>query len=524
MKIKNIFFLLLIVGFAVSCSDLEEEIRDTVPADIATSGAVSVDALLQGVYNSMRLPYQDQSRFWAAQEHTSDEVMGPTRGPDWDDNGIWRVLHDHTWDADHSFLANTFNELLQIVYNSSVIVTNFNPSAGQAAEARFLRAFAMFSVLDGWGQVPYRENLEDFTLNPEVFSGDAAVSFIESELNAIMGDLPEGPTNRANKDAARVLLMKLALNKGVYANRENPSFAGGDMDKVISLADEIISSSKYSLADNVYDNFAPNNDAISTENIFTGENVAGENNGEGNSVRSRWFCTLHYNQNPSGWNGFTTISDFYSKFEDGDTRKTGDYEGQTDDYGLKVGFLLGQQYGPLDTDGDDQLDTDADGNHIIYPLEDRKGNPLVFTEEVSLVETGDNLEITGIRVIKYPVDYNNGDNVDNDYVFYRYSDVLLMKAEAMLRNGDAGGALTIVNEIRTKRGASELSSVDEQQLLDERGRELYWEGHRRQDLIRFGKFLDAWTNKPASGSERLLFPIPNQALATNPNLKQNPGY
>lgn len=504
MKIKNIFFLLLIVGFAVSCSDLEEEIRDTVPADIATSGAVSVDALLQGVYNDMRLPYQDQSRFWAAQEHTSDEVMGPTRGPDWDDNGIWRVLHDHTWDADHSFLSNTFNELLQIVYNSSVIVTNFSPSAEQAAEARFLRAFAMFSVLDGWGQVPYRENLEDFTLNPEVFSGDAAVSFIENEVNAIMNDLPDGPTNRANKDAAKALLMKLALNKGVYSNRENPSFAGGDMDKVISLADEIIGSANYSLADNVYDNFAPNNDAISTENIFTAENIGGESSG---NVRSRWFCTLHYNQNPSGWNGFTTISDFYSKFDDGDTRKTGDYDGQTDVSGIKVGFLVGQQY-------------DQDGT----ALEDRKGNALAFTEDVALVETGDNLEVTGIRVIKYPIDYNSGDNVDNDYVYYRYSDVLLMKAEAMLRNGDAGGALSIVNEIRTKRGASELSSVDEQQLLDERGRELYWEGHRRQDLIRFGKFLDAWNNKPASGPERLLFPIPNQALATNPNLKQNPGY
>jgi hypothetical protein len=507
MKLINLLTLLLLVGFAFSCSDLEEEIRDTVPADIATSGAVSVDALLQGVYNDMRLPYQDQSRFWAAQEHTSDEVLGPTRGPDWDDNGIWRVLHDHTWDADHDFLNSTFTELLQIVYNASVIVNNFQPTAEQAAEARFLRAFAMFSVLDGWGQVPFRDNLDDFTIDPVVYTGDEAIAFIESEINAIMDDLPDGPTNRANKDAAKVFLMKLALNKGVFADRENPSFDNGDMDKVISLADEIMGSGKYTLADNVFDNFAPNNDEISTENIYTWENVAGENNGGGNSVRSRWFCTLHYNQNPSGWNGFTTISDFYNKFEDGDARKTGDYPGQTDVSGIKVGFLVGQQF-------------DQDGN----PLQDRKENPLAFTEEVSLVETGDNLEVTGIRVIKYPIDFDNGDNVDNDYVFYRLADVMLMKAEALLRKGDAGSALDIVNEIRTKRGAGALSSLDEQALLDERGRELYWEGHRRQDLIRFGKFLDSWNEKPASGPERLLFPIPNQALATNPNLKQNPGY
>ena len=99
-----------------------------------------------------------------------------------------------------------------------------------------------------------------------------------------------------------------------------------------------------------------------------------------------------------------------------------------------------------------------------------------------------------------------------------------MKAEAEFRNSNTGTALDMVNTLRTQRGASELSALTADDLIDERGRELYWEGHRRQDLIRFGKFLDAWNEKPASGSERLLFPIPNTALATNPNLTQNPGY
>jgi hypothetical protein len=298
--------------------------------------------------------------------------------------------------------------------------------------------------------------------------------------------------------------MRCYLNKGTFASRENPQFPAGDMDKVIEYADQIINSGQYSLSNNYFDNFAPKNDQISTENIFTGFNRGGESSG---NIRSRWFCTLHYNQNPSGWNGFTTLSDFYDSFEAGDSRRGGDYAGQTNVSGIKTGLLVGQQF-------------DQNGT----ALNDRKGNPLSYTREVKAVETGNNLEVTGIRVIKYPIDYASGDNADNDMVLIRYADVLLMKAEAHLRKGDVAGATAFVNQVRTKRGATALSSVNLDQMLAERGREFYWEALRRTDLIRFGKFLGAWQEKPASGSERLLFPIPAAALAVNPNLEQNPGY
>ena len=150
--------------------------------------------------------------------------------------------------------------------------------------------------------------------------------------------------------------------------------------------------------------------------------------------------------------------------------------------------------------------------------------PLFFTRDVKLKETGTNLEVTGIRVIKYPPDYVKEFSAENEYVVFRYADVLMMKAEALLRTGNAAGALTIVNQIRTPRGATPLASLTENNLLDERGRELYWEGWRRNDLIRFGKFLGAWQEKTASTAERLLFAIPNEQLAVNPNLTQNPGY
>jgi hypothetical protein len=510
-NINKISFLivLMVLGGVFSCS-LDEELQDTLSkeqGEAFLTGSADIDALMQSSYEGLRSPYQDQSRFWAASEHTTDEVIGPTRGGDWDDNGVWRVLHDHTWDADHAFLGDTFRELLQVVFSTTNILT-FEPSASQRAEAVFLRAFVMFTVVDGWGQVPFREPGENLLLPPTVLSGADAVDKVISDVESVLNDLPDGPTYRGNKDAGKALLMKAYLNKGAFANRQSPTFDPGDMNEVIRLADEIINSDRnYEISENVYDNFAPNNDVISTENIFTNENRGGVSSG---NVRSRWFCTLHYNQNPSGWNGFTTIADFYDKFDPNDQRLSADYVGQTDVSGIKMGLLLGQQY-------------DQDG----IALEDRKGNALSFTKEVKLIETGDNLEITGIRVIKYPIDYESGDNVDNDLVIYRLSDVLLMKAEAILRGGTAtlgDTPLSLVNSIREKRGVDLLTTIDLDVLLDERGFELYWEGHRRQDLIRFGKFLDAYTEKPTSGSERLLFAIPSTDLAVNPNLEQNPGY
>ena len=259
----------------------------------------------------MRSPYQDQSRFWAASEHTTDAVIGPTRGGDWDDGGVWRVLHSHKWNADHAFLADTYRELLGITLTTTDLL-RFSPTPQQAAEARFLRAYAMFSVLDGWDQVPYRENPADASELPKVRKGIEALDYIISEVNAIMAALPDAPAYKANKDAAKAFLMKCYLNKGVIANRAAPTFAPADMAQVITLADQLINSGKYSLTPNFFDNFAPKNDAISTELIFTNQNRGGQSSG---NVRSRWFLGLHYNQNPSGWNGFTTLSDLYDKFE-----------------------------------------------------------------------------------------------------------------------------------------------------------------------------------------------------------------
>ena len=221
--------------------------------------------------------------------------------------------------------------------------------------------------------------------------------------------------------------------------------------------------------------------------------------------------------NPGGWNGWSTLSEFYDKFQASDTRRGiyYNYPGALPNPGqrVNVGFLIGQQY---------NLTTGAALN-----ARNPASAPLVFTKEVKIKETDPNtLELAGVRAVKYAFDYGTaGDFKKNDYVMFRYADVLLMKAEAMLRSNNAAGALLIVNSLRTKRGATALGTLDLNAMLDERGRELYWESWRRQDLIRFGKYLLPWQEKPADvGTRNLLFPIPSSQLAVNPNLVQNPGY
>ncbi len=509
-SIKILFFLFFII-FTFSCTKLDETFRSELEENNAGINAAD---LLTNAYNSIAGTYIT-GNFWHLQEHTSDELIGPTRGPDWDDNGQWRALHAHTWNADHTLITGAFSDLLGAQFAASNVL-QYNPTPQQAAEARFLRALTIFSVLDGWNQVPYRENLTDYRLDPVTLKGTAAADFIISELTAVMNDLPDNaPAYTANKNAARALLMKVYLNYGVFAdsadNRTKPTFSAEDMNQVITLADQITASGKYSVkADTYFDNFAPNDDAVSPENIFT---FYSQNGVRGTGTEGTWFQIAHYSMDPSGWNGFATLSDFYNKFDANDERR-GEYytyPGARPNPGhrINVGFLAGQQY---------NLTTDV-------PLKDRQGSPLIFTPEVHLRETGNNLEVTGIRVDKYAYDYSNySSQNNNDWAMFRYADVLLMKAEALLRTNKADDALTIVNDLRAARGVSPLGSLTLDNLLDERGREMYWEGWRREDLIRFGKYLDAWQEKPTDDPKNILFPIPNNQLSVNPNLVQNPGY
>jgi hypothetical protein len=525
-KILSAAAMLALLQLADSCKINEEFQAGLTPGQIGSGNASS---LLDGAYNAMRSPFQGATQVFAMSEVTTDERLMPTRAGDWDDNGKWRALHLHNWDANHPEIRDAFANLGGVIFAATdVLRPEFGASAQQQAEARFVRAFAMYWTLDLYDQVPYREPGELVVNNAKVRKGTEALDYIISEVTAVIGTLPNTPVYRANKDAARCLLMKCYLNRGVYANRQNPTFSAADMNQVITLADQIISSGRYRFANNYFDNFAPDNTNIGTENIFTELNVGGVSSG---AQYDLWRFISHYNMTPQGYNGPCALPTFYDTFGATDLRRGQVYKytnGPSNQFNHQnVGFLIGQQYYLNGTTKRGGLDS---------ALVDRTGAPLAFTRDVKIIETGSNLEVTGIRPMKYPPDFTNNASgaTDNDMVHFRLPDVLLMKAEAIMRGGTgttAGSygstALALVNSIRTdaSRAAGALGTVDLNTLYAERGRELYLENWRRQDMVRFGKYLGPIEQGPTSSDPKyLIFPIPNQQLAVNPNLTQNPGY
>src|SRR5690606_23220657 len=153
-------------------------------------------------------------------------------------------------------------------------------------------------------------------------------------------------------------------------------------------------------------------------------------------------------------------------------------------------------------------------------LTTRTGQPLAFTKEMPGL-IGNN-EVHGMRLLKYSP--ANG-SFTSGTVIFRYADAHLMRAEAMMRLGNNGDALNEVNELRAMReNTPALATLTEQDMLEERGRELYMEYIRRTDMIRFGVFKNAWEFKEAGDGHTDLLPIPSSALLSNPNLVQNPGY
>src|SRR5215211_6035013 len=145
---KRYITIVLTVLVLAGCTKLKENLN----AELGSGGVSSnnVTALLQGTYNAMRSPYQGPWGWWSLEEFPSDEAIAPTRGGDWDDNGAWRALHLHKWTAEHVRIHDTYRDISAVNYSATDLL-RYNPSATQAAEARFLRAFAQFTLLDGWG-------------------------------------------------------------------------------------------------------------------------------------------------------------------------------------------------------------------------------------------------------------------------------------------------------------------------------------------------------------------------------------
>lgn len=533
MKFKYYLLTLLSMIALVSCTDLEIEETDSIISE-GFQGLADPTSTVDELYNRLNGQYGDQGNRFALMEVTADAAIVPTRGTDWGDNGQWSSLHQHLWTPEHVFVINTWNDWnANQLIASQILDSRSSPTAGNIGDASFIRAFSMWTILDFYGQVPFRDVTLPSSTLPEVFTGDAAINFIIADLDQAISNLPtvaagSGDANgRASKAAARYLKAKVLLNKHIYLG--NATADNGDMAAVISLVDEIAADG-YDLQAGYFELFRDSPDNETVWSLKSG-------------VGNRIFNGLHYNSTSlggGGWNGFSTLAEYYDLFEgdpnsnrveldetplDGQEERRGGVPsaglpftgrpGTTDEGGFEVGsnvgngFLAGQQYA-------------LDGT----PLTDRAGAPLTFKRDFKDGTGADNIinndETTGIRVIKYNPRF--GEFLSHEIVF-RYADAHLMKAEAMWRSG--GDPTAMVNDLRTIRGAAPLGSVSEQDLIDERGRELFAEAWRRNDLIRFGQYTRDWQFKAAGsiGNDKYkLFPIPSSQLLANPALIQNPGY
>jgi hypothetical protein len=499
MKMKKNFMnryskSLLLTGSALglfvaqSCTNLDEEVSDQIPQEAFGKNAEQLAALIGPLYGSVG-DYFDR---YAALNTTTDEQIVPTRGGDWKDGDQWKRLYQHTWNP--GLDDGTFNGLWTWIYNNSTSINRqlINPAINDKAtiaELKTLRAFYHYLAMDNFGNVIIADKIG--AESPEQKTRTEVFAWVESELLAALPDLPDAvggaQYSRMNKYVAHMILAKMYLNAQVYTG--TPQWG-----KAIQQCDAIITANKYTVADDFLSTFSTNNHT-SKEIILATPFDKSKRGGMNMQMRTLHYLNqLTYGLASSPWNGYSTLAEFYNSFEENDTRK-------------KM-WLVGPQF-----------------NAAGQPLMD-DGQQLSFKPEIPTFEmaAGPVARAAGARGVKYEVQKNNPNNdQDNDFVIFRISDVYLMRGEAKFRNGDPT-ALLDLNMIRTKRGVAAFTTLTLDDILAERGRELAWEYHRRQDLIRFGKYTAARQFKEASPSTRILFPIPASQLALNPKLKQNPGY
>ncbi len=488
---KKIAIFATIFLFTFSCTKLDEEIYDGIPEDQFPENETQAALAVVPTYKELADLIDDAGWWFWAQEVTSDEIVFPQRLADWDDGGKWKVLHQHAWNNNTDAVNSMWSHMYDGVFEANKAIDELLPLASEPsaqvtiAKLKVLRAFYYYLLIDNYGDVPYVTAFFEAPAQPEKAARADIFDAIVSEVEESLPYLPSVANNFAvSKGMAFTLLAKLYLNSEVYTGVARWAEAE-------AYTDSVILSSSYMLEAEPLAPFATDNQN-SRENIFT--IPFDETDFKGFRLHMRTLHYLHnqtFNMAVGTWNGFAAVEDHFNTFSNDDLRKQG--------------FLYGPQF---DSNGQPLFDETA-----AAPLDI---NPEIPALVIDASYSFEQIRMSGARVAKFEIKAGATENLDNDFPLFRYADVLLMKAEAMIRQGGNGDEF--VNEIRTRAGLSPWSGVTLDMLLEERGRELFCEGHRRQDLIRYGKFGNSWWEKPSSSSAEEIFPIPQWAIDANPNL------
>lgn len=508
-----------------SCTDLKEDVFSEITSDDFAKNPQAGDLLIGNAYTKMNaLTYEP----YFFNEFTTDEMRIPfrTQTGEWGGGGRkWPQLYQHAWQADHGDLNKVWLKEFDIVNQSNVALDllqklGLEPDLEQklVSEVKAIRAYGYLWLIDNFGRVPIVESLELPIDSIKQSSRAEVYSFIESELEENVKYLSSTRKyGKFDKFSTWAVMAKLYLNAEVYAGLNR-------YDKAIAMCDSIINSGQFELADDYFSNFSAHNEG-SKENIlvipfdavYSGTGFALARYALHESER------VIYNAEDKIWNGISALPSMVKAFDDGDVRKNGWLSGYQIYNGDTLRCIKGNSTYP---------------NGTKFPLNftvdwlDEYGNPIVNPADLTY-------EFSGARFHKY--EFEQGlitTQMNNDFVLIRYADVLMMKAEALMRkSGGAASpeAVDLVNQIRNRAFGQAvnyytISNLTLDTLCKERKLEFYGEGFRRSDLVRFDKFYQAdWEFKSygehADGEPFInLFPIPRDQLNTNANLTQNPGY
>ena len=504
------------------------------------------------------------------QEFTSDEAILPGRQGDWVDGGKWQNFFLHNFASSVDTYNNNWKNIYKIIgqCNGSIdqltpLLTDHPDYKAYVSELRALRAIYYYYAMDLFGQVPVVTSSTQSIKDVKQSNRSEVFDFVVKELTEVLPELAPDQSQKTGKYYGRITqpiaymcLAKCALNAPVYktdatAIDSYKAFVGDDKSKACKASETLganvtamgknimmtvdgtsrncwetvkycvdkIAGLGYSLSPNYADNFVTQNQN-SNENIFVRPNDDKTYKiTDYNLIRS-----VHYNHASAagfnGWNGACgTVQ----------AMKVMGYKESDEDPRLRLNYWVEQEY------------TQQTGKIV----DDGVGGPLTYKPLAVKVDFDNNadkhdVKCAGARFKKYEYDPTAAaqGQYNNDLVIWRYSDAVLMKAEAEYRLGNTADALTLVNQIRSRAHAAARTSLTLNDILNERMIELAWEGVRRQDQIRFCTFTqptvdrypNVWHNASAGDYNddtqgyTCVYPIPYEVLNLNKNLHQNPGY
>ncbi len=507
---KKLIILPLVVflfaGFG--CTNLDEDLYESVPADQYPENESQIASLAVDAYSKLKDLIDDNGYWFLTQEISSDGFCAPTRDTDWDDGGKWRVLHQHTWSNDVDAVNNMWSNLYDGVTRCNQILdrmadfTQTDDVKKIMAEVETMRAFYYYLLMDNYGDVPYITSVKDAPEQPFKTKRSTIFNNLVTELEENVPLLEASDKKYlANRYMGYSLLAKLYLNAKVYTGEPRWQEASDALDQVLN--------GPYSLTTDVVAPFKTNNEN-SSEIIFS--IPFDEDNYQGFRLHMRslhYLMNKTYNMTVGPWNGFAATPYQWNLYEDGDIRKDA--------------FMI---HGPQYTAGGEPLiDDENPGWDSSFEHYDQLENdkqvyilPILPALWMTLAEHGYfNVKYGGARMQKYEIAMGAKENLSNDFPIFRITDIYLMKAETEIRLNGAGSGDDFIEPIRSRADVTPFVNATLEQLLEERGRELWLEGHRRQDLIRFGEFQRAWWEKPAKTGVTT-FPVPKWASDANPNL------